>query len=403
MNQTARSTSDRSVFALCVAGLVTMMAGVTLGTPVYALYQRSWGLSATDVTFIYAIYIAPLVIALLFVGGLSDVVGRRPVLVVCFVIAAAGMLTFAIAQDPGWLYSARLLQGLATGGALGALASGAIDHAPARHPTWGDVAASAGPTFGLALGGLAAGLMVESLPLPTVTPFATFGVCFLVLAGWAARLHEHRERIPGDIRRALIPRLGVPRGSRLAFLWLVPATLVIAAEGGQFNALAPTIIGAMLHSDSSALAGAVLAVLHISSAIGALTGGRRSPRLLVLLGMAALAIGIVISVSSLFAETAIGYVIGGAASGYGIGTTFLGCIKGASALAPPGGRASILATVNLVNFVGLTIPLVVAGGAVSLIGVPSTLVAYSTIQLAVIGVAVIGQLIGMPPRSAEEA
>ena len=390
---------SRSAFALCLCGLIFIMAGVTLPTPVYTFYESTWGMSTTEVTLIYAVYIGPLVLALLTVGGISDIIGRRPVLVACFAIAAIGMLVFAVAQNPSWLFAARMIHGLATGGVLGALASGVVDWAPAGHPTWGSVAASAGPVFGLAVGGLASGLIVDTLPAPTLTIFLVFAAIFVALAVWTIGI---REPAPagGHLLRSFIPRLGVPPGARIAFLWLVPATLVIASAGALFNALAPTIMSTMLHTQSSALAGIVLAVLHVSSAVGALTGGRRRPRTLVIMGMAALAIGITGVLLTLLAGWPPGYVVGAALTGYGIGTTFLGCIKGAAELAAPGHRAAILSTVNLINFVGLTIPLVVAGIALSVYGIPATLVGYAAAQLVLIGVAVLGQVIQRPPHAA---
>lgn len=388
---------SRSAFTLCLCGLIFIMAGVTLPTPVYVFYETTWGMSTTDITMVYAVYIGPLVIALLTVGGISDVIGRRPVLVACFAFAAAGMVVFAVAQNPSWLFAARMIHGLATGGVLGALASGVVDWAPAEHPNWGSVAASAGPVFGLAVGGLASGVIVDTLLGPTVTIYVVFAAAYLALAVWTIAI---REAPPAgrNLHRSFIPRLGVPRGARVAFLWLVPATLVIASAGALFNALAPTIMSTMLHTQSSALAGAVLAVLHVSSALGALTGGRRKPRTLVLMGMTALAIGVTGILATLLAAWSPGYVIGAALSGYGIGTTFLGCIKGATELAPAGRRAAILSTVNLINFVGLTIPLVVAGIAVAVFGIPATLVGYTAAQIVLIAVAVVGQLIQRPPR-----
>jgi len=376
------------------------MAGVTLPTPVYVFYETQWGMSATDVTLAYASYIAPLALALLTVGGISDIIGRRPVLMASFGLAALGMASFAVATDPGYVFAARLVHGLALGGGLGALASGAVDWAPAAHPTWGSVAASAGPTFGLAVGGLASGLIVDTLPAPTRTVYIVFAVIYVALAIWAMAI---REPAPagGDLRRSFIPRLGVPHTARTAFLWLIPATLVIASTGGQFNAMAPVIMRTMLHVHGSALAGAVLAVLHVSSAIGALTGGRRRPRTLILMGMAALGIGVTSILITLLAAWTPGYIVGAALSGYGVGTTFLGCVKGAAELAPAGRRSAILATVNLTNFVGLTIPLVVAGIAVALSGVAATLVGYTVAQLILIGLAILGQL--RRPRRGEAA
>jgi len=53
--------------------------------------------------------------ALLLLGSLSDVVGRRPVLLVGLGAACAGLGLFAAARGTAWLFAARVLQGVAVG------------------------------------------------------------------------------------------------------------------------------------------------------------------------------------------------------------------------------------------------------------------------------------------------
>ncbi len=55
------------------------------------------------VTIVFASYVASLLAALLTVGGLSDYVGRRPVILAALLLNAVAMLLFSEARDVGQL------------------------------------------------------------------------------------------------------------------------------------------------------------------------------------------------------------------------------------------------------------------------------------------------------------
>ncbi|GAA4563738.1 hypothetical protein GCM10023176_08300 [Micromonospora coerulea] len=86
---------------------------------------------------IFAVYVAGLLGALLTVGSLSDHLGRRPVLVAALLVAAASTAIFWAADGVGWLLIARVVQGLGTGTATGALAAGLVEFAPEERPQLG--------------------------------------------------------------------------------------------------------------------------------------------------------------------------------------------------------------------------------------------------------------------------
>ncbi|WP_164873198.1 MFS transporter, partial [Streptomyces resistomycificus] len=97
-----------TVFAVC-------MAGTTLPTPLYGLYQEKLGFSELTVTVVYAVYAFGVIGVLLLAGNASDAVGRRPVLLAGLGCAAASAVCFLCATGLGWLYAGRLLSGLSAG------------------------------------------------------------------------------------------------------------------------------------------------------------------------------------------------------------------------------------------------------------------------------------------------
>src|ERR1700733_6548349 len=129
-----RMLSPTVAFGLLTSILVMLLASSSAPTPLYATYQAQWGFSAITITVIFGVYAVAVLLSLLVFGSLSDHVGRRPVLLAALVMQAGGMLLFACAGGLDVLLLARVLQGLATGLALGAIGAGLVDLHPGRGP-----------------------------------------------------------------------------------------------------------------------------------------------------------------------------------------------------------------------------------------------------------------------------
>src|SRR5206468_8602598 len=158
----ARSFSPRVSFFLLASITVSFLAGSLAPTPRSPVYQAGWGFSALTTTEIFGIYALALLGSLLVAGRLSDHIGRRPVLIIATLVQAVVMLMFATANGVAALMLARVVQGLATGAALGAVGAGMLDLDKTRGP----VANAVTPPLGTGAGGLLAGLLVHYLPAP---------------------------------------------------------------------------------------------------------------------------------------------------------------------------------------------------------------------------------------------
>ena len=69
--------------------VVSLLAGSSAPTPLYAIYQAEWGFSPITTTIVFGIYAIAVLSSLLVFGKLSDHVGRRPVLLVALAVQAA--------------------------------------------------------------------------------------------------------------------------------------------------------------------------------------------------------------------------------------------------------------------------------------------------------------------------
>ncbi len=123
--------SRTTTFWLVVAAYLTLMISASTPSPLYVVYQAEWHFPTSTLTIVFGVYALALLASLLTVGGLSDFIGRRPVLIGALALLTAAMVVFANADGVAWLYVARVMQGLAAGAAIGTLSASIVALAPA--------------------------------------------------------------------------------------------------------------------------------------------------------------------------------------------------------------------------------------------------------------------------------
>ena len=106
--------------------MAIVFAGANLVSPLWPVYRTELHLTAFALTVVFAAYAFGALCALFALGGLSDVIGRRPILLASVIGTLVASLLFADAQNIAWLMVARFVQGLAVG-AISASANAALN------------------------------------------------------------------------------------------------------------------------------------------------------------------------------------------------------------------------------------------------------------------------------------
>ncbi|MGI5128291.1 MFS transporter [Pseudonocardia sp. CA-107938] len=382
----------RAAFWLLATTLCLLLVASSAPSPIYVLYQQQWQLSPITLTAVYAANAVALLVTLLFVGSLSDPVGRRPVLLVALVVEIGAMVAFAQASDVGWLFVARVLQGIATGAATGAISATLIDLQPPGGRL-GALMTNVASSGGIAAGALGAGLLVEFAPAPSQLVY--WLLTGLFVAGWVGVL-VIPETVPESARRdgswrgSLRPRVAVPASVRTTFLTLAPSLVATWALGGLYLALGGSLARGVFHVTSPLAGGLVIVALNATSALVAVLARDWSSQRSLLLGSIAMVCGVAVAMVALALGSLALFLVASVVVGTGFGPSFSGVLRTLTAMAPPERRAEVVTAIYVVSYLALSLPAVAAGIAVTQVGLLSTAYGYGVAVSALSAIALIG-------------
>ncbi len=348
--------SKTTAFYLQASIILFFLAGSCAPSPLYTVYQAAWGFSPITITVVFGIYAFAVLSALLVFGSLSDHIGRRPVLIAATLTQAVAMTIFASAHGVGALIAARVVQGLSTGAAAGAVGAGMIDIDRDK----GTIANAAGPMLGTATGGLMSGLMVQYLPAPTQLVYIVLGVVFVLQAIGVVLMPESVTPRTGALA-SLRPHFRLPAPARAALLIAAPALVATWSLVGFYGALGPTLVRRISGSPSIALGGFSLFIFAASGALAVLLMRERPARTLMLTGMTTLLVG---TAMTLFAirHSSVGWLFAGfVVAGTGFGTGFQGAIRTVIPLAGANERAGVLSILYVIAYLAMGLPAVIGG------------------------------------------
>ena len=391
--------SGRPAVFVLASLIVALLASSAAPTPLYAIYQAQWHFTPITTTVVFGVYAMAVLAALLTLGKLSDHVGRRPVLLTAIAVHAGSLVIFATATGVPALLSARVVQGLSTGAALGAIGAAMLD----MDRELGTFANAVAPGMGSASGAILSALAVRFLPDPThLIYLALIGVLALQATAIAA-MRETVSRAPGALA-SLRPEITLPRALRAPVLTAVPVLFAVWALAGLYGALGPALVHALTGSGDVVLGGLSLFVLAASAVVATIVLRRAAARTVMLFGILALITGVAVTVMAVSLGSAAVFFAGSAIAGAGFGSGFQGGIRLVVPLAAAHERAGVVSLLYVVSYLGLGVPAVLAGfGVVHGGGLIDTARYYGAAVIALAALALFGLLKTRPGRAAEPA
>jgi MFS family permease len=334
-----------------------MFMGSTLLTPLYPLYRREFGFSEVTLTLVYAAYVVGNLVALFFLGRVSDQMGRRRTGLPAIALGGLATLIFLGAPATPWLFIGRALSGLAIGVSAAAATAWAVELL--RDQARASALATSANMLGVAIGPLIAGLLAQLAPAPLRTSFVVY-LLLLAFVTWrvAALPETVRQPLPRWRDASFRPRVGVPREVRAAFIAPALAGFATFALGGYYAVLVPGLLAEGLGLASPVISGAIVAALYgISAAVIAITRSLRARAALrggVILLLPSAALLLLAQMTQSIAALLGATLFGGVALALG----YRGTLQAINASAPATQRAEVVASYMIVCFLGNSLPVI---------------------------------------------
>lgn len=385
-----RELGRPAAFVALALVFVLFMAASSAPSPLYVVYQQEWQFSASTLTAVFAIYVLGMIAALVVLGALSDHLGRRPVLLSAVALEAASMVLFLTAGDTALLMVARLVQGIATGAAMTALGAALADLNPAHAPHRAGVITGAAPTFGLGLGALGCGFLVQYGPQPTRLVYALLLAALVVAGAILLALPETSLRRPGAAR-SLQPRLRVAPHLRPELLGLVPILVASWALGGLYLSLGPSVAAGLFGLSSHLVGGLVVTLLTVPASLTALALRGWPVGRTLALGAGLLLAGTVVALSGVEDHSLTLAALGTVVAGVGFGASALAGFGTLARIAAPAERGELLSVAFVISYVSFSVPAVIAGIAVTHAGLHETSVVYAATVAFLAALALVAQ------------
>jgi MFS family permease len=345
-------------------------------SPLYGVYQARWHFSSTSLTTVFSVYALALLVTLLVLGSLSDHVGRRPMMALALVAEAAAAAVFLTAHGLGSLYAGRILQGVATGSAVGAVGAALLDLQPSPRPTLASTVNTTAATGPLGIGAFGASLLIQYAPAPTMLVFwVLLGASAAALAGVVLMVESGTRR---KVRWATLqPHVGIPRSARRAFFAALPALIATFALAGLYFSLGPSLAQSVTRSHNKVWGGLVIFLLSGTGTLAALVLRKLPPRQAMIWGSAFLAAGSGITLAGVVDRSRVALLAGSVVAGIGLGLGFLGAFRRLTSLASLDRRGALVSSIYIVSYLAFSLPVVATGIAVNHFGLHEVAVVYA--------------------------
>jgi predicted MFS family arabinose efflux permease len=357
-------------------GFMSLYLAAGALTPLLVVYKEQWHFAASQLTLAFAAYAVGFLATVLTVGGLSDHVGRRPVLLGALVVQLASNVMFLVAPGIGWVVAGRVVQGVASGAATTAFTAALVELAPPDRKRLGTNLGSVSLTGGLALGSLLAGVAIQltsaanSIVFGVLIAITVLGIVAVVLSP------ETAVRAPGGLR-SLVPRVAIPPATRTELAAAAPVIAAVWMLAGLSGGLAPSMVGSVFHHHSGLLNGLSGFVAPAVSAVVGLTFARLDPRRAMLAGVYATIAGPIAIVAGARGGSLALMMVGQAIAGLGFGASFTAALRLIFPLAAANQRAGVVALIYIVSYSAFGVPIVIAGQLTGPLGVVPTVTWYS--------------------------
>jgi MFS family permease len=383
----------RASFVAMALSFALLTTGGTLPIPLYTLWGKELGFGADTTTWIFAAYVLGTLAALVLVGGLSDQIGRRPLIITAVLLTVVAGTLFLIGGSVTMLLIARFISGVGVGIITSAVTAALSESYTGPNPATPQVISTVVNMGGLGFGPLLAGVFAQYLPQPTELVFIVF-IALTLGAAIVAFLLPETNDAADPARFRFRPNIGVPRNTLGIYARAAIAVFPTFTLLGLFSSLTPRFIAGSLGIHNLAVAGLATFVLFEVGVIAQLIGRPHRPRTLVLLGLPILILSLALVLGGFENTNFLLFAVGTVLGGFGAGLTFSGGLRSVGSSVPHDRHAKAVATYFVAAQGALAVPVLTIGALSA--AYPLEL-ATRIVLIVVIAFAVIAMIVNLIP------
>lgn len=350
-----------------VAALVLALCLWSSGAPsvLYPSYAALWQLTPVVITTIFGTYPVALLLALLLVGGLSDVIGRRRTMLAGVALIALSALAFSLASDVTLLYVGRALQGFGAALSIGAASAALVESSASPNPRFASSMTTASTAAGLTLSLLLSGGLAQYAPLPLELSYWVLALVSIATVLLILALPDDRPQAAPRWRPSA---LTVPAGLRRAFAASALSVSVAYGVGALFLSLGAQMARELTGTTNLLVVGSVLGVSSVVIGVAALAFQKLPAHVSIIAGAAVSIVGLGVmeltAASGSFTVFLLWCIVGG--TGYSL--AFGGGLGLVNRAAPAAHRGGVLSSVYLISYLAQAIVAVIAGALATAFG-----------------------------------
>jgi MFS family permease len=354
------------------------------------MYEEVWHLSPLATTVVFAVYAVAALGAVLVSGRISDVIGRKPVLLGALVAMIVGLGVFLVADNMALLLVARTIHGAAVGSIVVAGAAALLDLRPGHGARSGQLS---GVSFniGMTVAIMGSAVLAQYAPHPMRTPYAVVAViCAVVGIGIIALREPHSARTRGPIR---ISRPAVPAAIRSDFWFAALGAMASWSVLGVMLSLYPSLAAQQTHMHNLVFGGAVVGTTAFAAALAQLCAARVSARRAAIVGDLGMALALVLTIPILATHSWPLVIAAAALLGVTFGLGFGGSLRHLSNVVPADRRGETMSAFYLLAYTAMAVPTIVAGWAATQWALSAVFPWFaSAVALACVAAAVVGAI-----------
>ena len=208
------AVSSTQILVIGISLVLNMLDGFDITAMAFTAHSigEQMKIAPDQLGIVFSAALAGMMLGAMFVAPLSDVIGRRNILLICVAGIGISMCATAFANSLWPLVILRSITGLGVGGMLASLAAITFEYTPEKYRGLSVVCITAGYPLGATLGGFVAAPLIANYGWESGFFLGGLATLSMLLA---ASIWKHRGNRPLSTARCLEPlRAGYAAGGR---------------------------------------------------------------------------------------------------------------------------------------------------------------------------------------------